>query len=69
MYPATDGPRYVPGGAATAVVAFLLAVVAFVARLVLQKENKKLAERDASEPEAGNVDNPEAVAVGFRYIL
>ncbi|KAJ8130930.1 hypothetical protein O1611_g2700 [Lasiodiplodia mahajangana] len=63
MYPASDGPRYLPGGAATAGVAFLVAVVALVARLVLKRENKKLAEREASEPEAGAVDG------GFRYIL
>jgi hypothetical protein len=69
MYPASDGPRYLPGGAATAGVALLVAVLAFVARLVLQKENKRLAECEVCEPEAGAVDSPEAAASGFRYIL
>lgn len=69
MYPATDGPRYLPGGIATAVVALSVAIVALVARFVLQRENKRLAERDATVPEADIVNNPEAAAFGFRYIL
>ncbi|KAI0469362.1 allantoate permease [Xylaria cf. heliscus] len=69
MYPSSDGPRYLPGGAATAVVAFLVAVIAFVTRFVLQKENKKLAEREASELESTATGTPEAVVPGFRYIL
>ncbi|GAW15115.1 hypothetical protein ANO14919_045240 [Xylariales sp. No.14919] len=69
MYPASDGPRYLPGGAATAGIALLVAVLALTARLVLQRENKRLAEREASEPESRAADDPEAVTVGFRYIL
>ncbi|KAI3323979.1 allantoate permease [Xylariaceae sp. AK1471] len=69
MYPASDGPRYLPGGAATAVVAFLVAVLALVARFVLKRENKKLAEREVFESDGRAVDNGEAVVVGFRYIL
>lgn len=69
MYPASDGPRYLPGGIATAIVALSVAILAGVVRLVLQKENKRLAERDASEPEAGIVNSPDTAAVGFRYIL
>ncbi|KAI1110972.1 allantoate permease [Nemania sp. NC0429] len=69
MYPATDGPRYLAGGAATAGVAFLVAVMALVVRLVLIRDNKRLAERDASEPEASAVNDPQAAAIGFRYIL
>lgn len=69
MYPSSDGPRYLPGGAATAGVALLVAVLALVARIVLQRENKRLAERDASEPEATIRDNPDTAAPGFRYIL
>ncbi|KAI1124160.1 allantoate permease [Nemania abortiva] len=60
MYPASDGPRYLAGGAATAGVALLVAVLALTVRLVLRKENKRLAEREASEPET---------EAGFRYIL
>ncbi|KAI1187785.1 allantoate permease [Nemania serpens] len=69
MYPASDGPRYLPGGIATAIVALLVAILALVTRFVLQRENKRLAERDAFEAEADTVNNPEAAAVGFRYIL
>ncbi|KAI8949895.1 allantoate permease [Xylaria longipes] len=70
MYPASDGPRYLPGGAATAGAALLVAILALLTRFVLQKENKRLAEREAFEL-AGTtaVDNTEAVAPGFRYIL
>ncbi|GAP88653.1 putative allantoate permease [Rosellinia necatrix] len=66
MYPASDGPRYLPGGAATAGVSLLVGALALVARMVLQRENKRLAEREAS----GTADdNAEVVGVGFRYIL
>ncbi|KAI1173007.1 allantoate permease [Nemania sp. FL0916] len=68
MYPSSDGPRYLPGGAATAGVALLVAAVALVARLVLQKENKKLAERETSESGTG-AHSPEEPMTGFRYIL
>ncbi|KAJ8121306.1 hypothetical protein ONZ43_g2212 [Nemania bipapillata] len=69
MYPASDGPRYLPGGAATASVALLVAILAFVVRLVLQRENRRIAQHEESEREAGVVGTPETVAVGFRYIL
>lgn len=69
MYPSSDGPRYLPGGAATAGIALLVAFLALVARIVLQRENKRLAEREASEPEGTARYNPGEVAVGFRYIL
>ncbi|KAI0147036.1 allantoate permease [Xylariaceae sp. FL1272] len=73
LYPASTGPQYIPGIATTAAVAFLVAVLAFVIRLVLRRENKKLAEREIVEADGRVVnlhgDNPEAGAVGFRYIL
>jgi hypothetical protein len=74
MYPASDGPRYLPGGSATAAVAFLVAVLAFVTRLVLKRQNEKLAEREMFEASDGGIDNlhdadAEASRVGFRYIL
>ncbi|KAI0441063.1 allantoate permease [Xylaria telfairii] len=69
MYPSSDGPRYLPGGAATAGVAFLVAALALLTRFVLQKENKRLAEREVSEFEGTAVDSPEVAAPGFRYIL
>ncbi|KAI1349363.1 allantoate permease [Xylaria sp. FL0043] len=69
MYPASDGPRYLPGGAATAGVALLVATLALITRLVLQRKNKKLAEREAFEAEGTAAHTSEAVPTGFRYIL
>ncbi|KAI1812730.1 allantoate permease [Poronia punctata] len=69
MYPASDGPRYLPGGAATAGVALLVAVIALATRLVLQKENKKLAEREEFENASTGTAGAENLGVGFRYIL
>ncbi|KAI1480845.1 MFS general substrate transporter [Daldinia eschscholtzii] len=72
MYPAADGPRYLTGGAATAADALLVAVLAIIARFVLQAQNRKLAARDAFE--SGELEtqprNPNTTTpVGFRYIL
>ncbi|KAI1084549.1 putative MFS transporter [Whalleya microplaca] len=73
MYPSSDGPRYLAGGAATAGVSVLVAALAIVARLVLQRQNKKLAEREVFESDGQVVnlhaEDREAGAVGFRYIL
>lgn len=60
MWPLSSGPRYVPGGSATAVVMVLVAVLAGVIRMVHTRMNKRL-EEDEREHE---VENP-----GFRYIL
>ncbi|KAI1305520.1 allantoate permease [Xylaria venustula] len=69
MYPSSDGPRYLPGGAATAGVALLVAITALITRLVLQKDNKKLAERELSAAESTAANGPEVAITGFRYIL
>ncbi|KAI0397149.1 allantoate permease [Xylariaceae sp. FL0594] len=70
MYPASDGPRYLPGGTATASVALLVVVLALVARLVLKAENIKLAEREQFENSRSNSGgDPDRVGVGFRYVL
>ncbi|KAH9896379.1 allantoate permease [Xylariomycetidae sp. FL2044] len=73
MYPSSDSPRYLPGGASTATVALLVAILAIVVRLVLQRKNKKLEEQENFES-SGRVtnlhaDDREAGGVGFRYIL
>jgi len=73
MYPISDAPRYIPGGSATATVALVVAVLAFVIRTVLKRQNKALAEREVVDAE-GNVmslhgGNPEARVGGFGYIL
>jgi hypothetical protein len=61
MWPSSSGPRYVPGGSATAVVAVLVAVLAWVIRMVHATMNKRLEEEEEGDHE---VENP-----GFRYIL
>ncbi|KAI8959551.1 MFS general substrate transporter [Daldinia sp. FL1419] len=72
MYPSVDGPRYLVGGSATAADALLVAVLAIVARLVLQRQNRKLASREASDPDEPQMQPRELepnAPVGFRYIL
>jgi hypothetical protein len=60
MWPSSSGPRYVPGGSATAVVAVLVAVLAWVIRTVHSRMNKSQEEEEREH----EVENP-----GFRYIL
>ncbi|RYO85387.1 hypothetical protein DL764_009178 [Monosporascus ibericus] len=73
MYPASHGPRYLPGGCSTAGVALFVAFLAVVVRIVLTRQNKKLAEREIFEARGeatnSNTDGGEARATGFRYIL
>ncbi|KAI1389214.1 putative MFS transporter [Hypoxylon trugodes] len=71
MYPSVQGPRYLAGGSATAAVGVLVALLAVTARLVLQHQNKKLANREVFESEhPGQTEDREgATPVGFRYIL
>ncbi|KAI2784178.1 MFS general substrate transporter [Daldinia loculata] len=72
MYPSVDGPRYLAGGSATAADALLVAVLAIVARLVLQRQNRKLAIREASESDELQAQSANPITttpVGFRYIL
>lgn len=70
MWPESSGPRYIPGGSATAVIALLVAVVALVIRLVHMKMNKRLEEaessRDIPHSDANDLGNR---VTGFRYIL
>ena len=51
MYPISDAPRYIPGGSATAAVALVVAVLAFVIRAVSKKQNKALAGREVVDAE------------------
>ncbi|KAJ5135005.1 uncharacterized protein N7515_004283 [Penicillium bovifimosum] len=68
MWPSSSGPRYIPGGSATAGIALLVALVAVVIRLVHSHMNQRLDEagcsHDILEP-----NDLETRAVGFRYIL
>ncbi|OQD90030.1 hypothetical protein PENANT_c002G07853 [Penicillium antarcticum] len=70
MWPSSSGPRYIPGGSATAAIAFLVALVALVIRLVHMHMNKQLDETDTSQDlRASDPNDLETRAVGFRYIL
>ena len=73
MYPASDGPRYIAGGSATGSVAIVVALVALIARQVLIRDNKKLAEREEFEMSQGipaaESRGDDRRATGFRYIL
>lgn len=66
MYDKKQGPQYIPGGSANAVISLLVGVLALVLRYVHKRENKKLAE--AEEEDADNVTTAERGPVGFRYI-
>ncbi|KAJ5377131.1 uncharacterized protein N7496_004540 [Penicillium cataractarum] len=68
MWPSSSGPRYIPGGSATAAIALLVALIALVIRLVHQKMNQRLEAVESSE-DVPPGDNLESRAVGFRYIL
>ncbi|CEJ57501.1 Putative Function: ttuB of A. vitis facilitates the cellular uptake of tartrate [Penicillium brasilianum] len=68
MWPSSSGPRYIPGGSATAAIALLVALIALVIRLVHQKMNRRLEAAESSE-DVPLGDNLESRAVGFRYIL
>lgn len=65
MWPSSSGPQYVPGGSATAAVALLVAVMAYVIRVVHVRKNRGLARR---EEEVDGDDELEAPR-GFRFIL
>ncbi|KAJ5998414.1 hypothetical protein N7451_006224 [Penicillium sp. IBT 35674x] len=70
MWPESSGPRYVPGGSATAAIALLVAVVALVIRLVHVKMNKRLEEAESSQDIPPLDTNClESRITGFRYIL
>lgn len=65
MWPSSSGPRYTPGGSATAGVALLVAVLAMVIRMVHAKMNRQLQEQEESNENGETSQHP----VGFRYIL
>ncbi|KAJ5459536.1 uncharacterized protein N7458_001088 [Penicillium daleae] len=68
MWPSSSGPRYIPGGSATAAIALLVALIALVIRLVHMNMNRRLEAAETSE-DVPPGDNLESRAVGFRYIL
>ncbi|RDL40764.1 uncharacterized protein BP5553_00743 [Venustampulla echinocandica] len=70
MWPSSTGPRYVPGGSATAGVSLLVILVALAIRIVHVKINKRLEEDEGWEgvPEA-QTTSTETRPVGFRYMI
>ena len=68
MYPLSDKPRYLAGGAAVAGVCALVALLAFVLRIIHIKENKKI-EREESESIDGLSTSGEGRGAGFRYVI
>lgn len=69
MWPSSSGPRYIPGGSATAAVAFLVAVIAFIIRRVHVRMNKRLDDTEPSEAQPSDPSDLETRVTGFRYIL
>lgn len=67
MYPKTDGPRYLAGGAAVAGVCFAVAVLAFILRLVHIRENKKLDKAEQDGVVGDDISGTRGV--GFRYVI
>ncbi|RDW65061.1 hypothetical protein BP6252_10712 [Coleophoma cylindrospora] len=66
MYPSSDGPRYLGGGVAVAVICLVIAALAFVIRLVLIRENKKIAIAESENIDIDEI-NTEGRGIGFRY--
>jgi predicted MFS family arabinose efflux permease len=48
LYPASDGPWYVPGMVACSLFMAFVFIMASVLRLLLQRENRKMAEKENS---------------------
>ncbi|KAJ5707467.1 hypothetical protein N7488_007268 [Penicillium malachiteum] len=74
MWPDSSGPRYIPGGSATAAIALVVAIMAFVIRKVHMNMNRKLDEMESSQglpsaSDAGEMHESENRTTGFRYIL
>lgn len=73
MYPASTGPRYIPGGSTNAAVCLVVAGLALLLRFLHKRENKKLerAEQAALGEDVAEGPMPAArdrPAPGFRYI-
>lgn len=66
MYPASDGPRYAPGGYGTAGICLLVAVLAYILRLIHIRMNKKLDQAETAT--YSSVAAGEDTRAGFRYV-
>jgi hypothetical protein len=70
MYPASTGPRYIPGGSTNAIMCLVVAGLALLLRFLHIRENKKLekAETDAAAGVVEARPRADQPAPGFRYI-
>ncbi|GAB1196649.1 hypothetical protein APSETT444_005924 [Aspergillus pseudonomiae] len=67
MWPSSAGPRYIAGGSATAGIALLVAILAFVIRMVHARMNRRLdMAQESDQGEAGGLGGNHT---GIRYIL
>ncbi|KAL1746783.1 major facilitator superfamily domain-containing protein [Schizophyllum fasciatum] len=71
LYPASEGPRYVKGGAVMAAIAVACASTALLIRFVLAHENKKLERSERQGGPIGPETNVAGVSHvnGFRFLL
>lgn len=70
MWPDSSGPQYIPGGSATAAIALLVAIIAFIIRIVHAKMNHNLEEQESTRNlQTTGADHLETRSSGFRYIL
>lgn len=70
MWPSSAGPRYVPGGSATAGIAILVAALAWIIRIIHVRINDKLEVAERSERTSViDVNSPVSRPPGFRYIV
>ena len=68
MWPSSSGPRYLPGGSATAAVCLLVVFLTVVIRAIHARMNRRLDDEEAAV-EMEEVNEGTARAVGFRYML
>jgi hypothetical protein len=68
MFPSTDGPRYIPGGAALAGFCIAVASCAIVIKFALRRENAKMEKFDEQEqfPYPGSLAG---IPKGYRFGL
>jgi hypothetical protein len=70
MWPSSTGPRYIPGGSATAAILLIVAGLALTIRLLHARINKELEEAESSQDvRPAEMDKPDSPPAGFRYIL
>lgn len=68
MYPSTDGPRYLAGGAAVAGTCLIMAILAYWLRVVHISENKKLQALEDEMADGLHVLGDRSI-IGFRYVI